>query len=448
MHGWSMVAALAAAAGCGVQVDLGNVDTDELGATEGNDEAGASGDGPGATSMNDGMTDGEDGSDGNPPDDPTDPPPPPEGSDAVDILFVVDNSGFMGAEQAKLAQSIGELTEPLRNAGIRFRLGITTTDVGNPWCQGSTPEAGNFVLSSCRERQSDFVFDGAMQIDATQEACLDVCALDSFDIDPSTVDGQPAPAVRPWLEWTSAADNNTPGQAPSALLSCALPMGIAGCGFEQPLEAMHRAIQRSSTVGEEQNGFIRDDANLLVIFVTDEADCSYNPEQETIFLPDGDRVFWSDQDAPAPTSAVCWNAGVECTGAGADLECNPVDLAADGSPTTPDAAAMLPVSRYIDQLQAIQDAKIAGRVAVMGLVGRAIDGGFEYGNTGTPEFHHDFGVGPGCDFDDQRAVPPVRMRAVANAFASAPDDGLYSVCNGDYGPSLGAVAATIISWND
>ena len=66
---------------------------------------------PGATSMNGTATEA-DGSDGMTTDDPTDPPPPPEGSDAVDILFVVDNSGFMAAEQALLAAYLPKRASP------------------------------------------------------------------------------------------------------------------------------------------------------------------------------------------------------------------------------------------------------------------------------------------------------------------------------------------------
>ena len=37
---------------------------------------------------------------------------------------------------------------------------------------------------------------------------------------------------------------------------------------------MQRALVRTDSSGETEFGFLRDDANLLVVFVTDEADCS------------------------------------------------------------------------------------------------------------------------------------------------------------------------------
>src|SRR5512135_1990238 len=53
--------------------------------------------------------------------------------------------------------------------------------------------------------------------------------------------------------------------------SCIAQVGAAGCGFEAPLEAMKRALDGSRP---ENAGFLRDDANLVVVLLTDEDDCS------------------------------------------------------------------------------------------------------------------------------------------------------------------------------
>ena len=52
--------------------------------------------------------------------------------DGVSILLVVDNSGSMGTAQAILTSRITDLVAPLDAAGIDWRLGVTTTDNGNP----------------------------------------------------------------------------------------------------------------------------------------------------------------------------------------------------------------------------------------------------------------------------------------------------------------------------
>src|SRR5262249_38498666 len=71
---------------------------------------------------------------------------------AVDILFVVDNSGSMGGEQSTLAQSFASFVDVLegQQVGANYRIGITTT-------------AGDGMLraTSCRSRLDDFVFHWA-----------------------------------------------------------------------------------------------------------------------------------------------------------------------------------------------------------------------------------------------------------------------------------------------
>lgn len=434
--GWVAMSALLVA-GCILPKDLGMLDTDgdnmSAGGSGGSSEEGSSDEGMGSESGGE-ETGGH-----------SEPAP----SSKVDILFVVDNSGSMGAEQGRLAGPMAALTEPLMEAGVSFRVAVTTSDDGNPWCTGTTPERGAMRMSSCQARQSEFIFEGASEVDATQEGCLDVCTLPELSIAPTTTDFDPVPAPRPWVEWAGPMQNNTPGEAPSDVLACALPQGINGCGFERTLESMYRALTLSFNASEPEFGFMRNDANLLVVFVTDEADCSGSEDGEIIFLPDGGRTFWSLKDEGAPTSAVCWNAGVQCEGDPSLYDsCVPADLQADGSAAeSPLDAVLYPVSRYIGQLKGIQAQKRAGRVRTMAFVGRSSDDGpFVYADGADGQFRDSFGIGPGCSTEGVEAVPPVRLRAVHNALSDAPDEGLYSICNADYAPALRRMAAEIISW--
>ena len=77
----------------------------------------------------------------------------------VDILFVIDNSGSMGEEQGKLAGNFSSFISVLEDPAVKanYRIGITTTDNGNPWCGASTtPEAGKLVFESCQDRIGEF----------------------------------------------------------------------------------------------------------------------------------------------------------------------------------------------------------------------------------------------------------------------------------------------------
>ena len=374
----------------------------------------------------------------------------------VDILFVIDNSGSMGEEQGTLAGNFASFIEVLERPDVKanYRIGVTTTDNGNPWCDGTTPEAGDLRISSCRARQAEFVFMGAQMIDATQEACLDVCNYDNIEILPTATDLDDSMAPRPWLESIEGRTNLGDGTCASGAtcgdavttteaFQCFGPQGINGCGFEQQLESMYKALKRAENTEENAYGFLRSNAILSVVHVTDEADCSFNNDQATIFLPEGDRHFWSLPDEGAPTSAVCWNAGVVCEGS----DCSSANLDPLGNDTSEGDAVMRPVSRYTEFLQAFEDEKQTitpdQEVLVALIAGVGSDGSVTYQTSQDQGFMDDFGIGPGCTSAAGEAVPPVRLREFAEEFVVGDENNMFSICDSDYSPALNAIANAI-----
>ncbi len=371
----------------------------------------------------------------------------------VDILFVIDNSGSMGEEQATLAANfesfIAVLEQP--NVEANYRIGVTTTDNGNPWCGSTSPEAGSLRLTSCRSRPTEFVFAGGIPVDATQEACYDICPEEwtNIEIQPTTIDGQDEASPRPWLENLEGKTNLPEGLSTVQAFQCLGPQGINGCGFESHLESMWKAITRTQTDGDPAFGFIRDNAILSIVHVTDEADCSYNNDWESIFLPDGDRTFWSNKAAPSPTSAVCWNAGVACEG----NDCKSVNLDSDGNEVAEaDAksqAVLRPLSRYtelVDELEERKKLVNPDQEVLVALIGGVnSDGSVTYQDSlDDPLFQADFGIGPGCSSTAGRAVPPVRLREFAEKFQVGDDRNMFSICDSDYSKALEAIARTLI----
>jgi hypothetical protein len=178
---------------------------------------------------------------------------------------------------------------------------------------------------------------------------------------------------------------------------------------------------------------------LGIVYVTDELDCSYNPAAELAFLPEGNRVFWSDPDAVAPTSALCWNAGVACTG-GAPVydDCLSADRNVDGGPATAGSidAVLRPVGRYVDQL-------VAGDVFVAAINGVYTTGEVEYTTAGTAEELEVFGIGPGCDSQAITAYPPVRIREVVEQISGSTS--LHSICNSFYDGALNGITHELMS---
>ncbi|KIG16628.1 hypothetical protein DB30_04247 [Enhygromyxa salina] len=377
----------------------------------------------------------------------------------VDILFVIDNSGSMGEEQALLATSVGAIIDVLEDpdVGANYRIGITTTDNGNPWCPSgaTTPEAGKLVASSCKSRLGDFSFNNS--VDVQDLACNDICPLSQAELEilPTTTDVDANAKPRPWLESIAGAKNIPDAISMSDAFACIAPQGINGCGFESQLESMYLALIRTQNADEASYGFLRSSAILAVIFLTDEADCSYNKSYSEIFEQDGNKVFWSDPAASFPTSAVCWNAGVECSGDPSNYaSCDAVNKDVNGQSNVSDANAVLhPLSRYIGLLDDFEQQKQelnAEQEIIVGLIGGVDNTGEPYyadvGGT-NPVFQNTFGIGPGCEApnpsnpnEPAQAVPPVRLRDVVEAFTPG---NMFSICESDYSGALDSIVDRI-----
>ena len=378
----------------------------------------------------------------------------------IDILFVIDNSGSMGEEQAALAANFSVFVDLLEAESVDadYRIGVTTTDDGNPWCSGTGPEAGALQLRSCRDHLDDFVFASgtAEEIDRRVEACEQRCPeqLAGLTTEPTTTDEDAQARPRPWLQRELGVSNVPSGVTTAQALACWGPQGINGCAYESPLEAMRKALVRSGRADEDGAGFLRDDALLQVVFITDEADCSLGPAGFEAFDPDGSRALWSDPTAAQPSSALCWNAGVAChTQDDGRTHCEPADLDAQGQPTSGDDAVLHPLSRYLEILEQIDQHKRArsGRdtpqvlVSVLAGVPEQYAGEpVDYGPGDDPEFRADFGVGAGCSSGNGEAVPPVRLLALANAMTDEPGSNLFSICNEDYSPVLEVIAQRLV----
>lgn len=371
----------------------------------------------------------------------------------VDILFVIDNSGSMGEEQANLAANFDDFINVLEDKDVEanYRIGITTTDNGNPWCPAgtTTPEGGKLVLSSCKNRLGDFLFSDT--VDVQDLACNDICTLTDaqLEIIPTATDVDDNLVARPWLE-NIEGKKNIPADTPAAeAFKCFGPQGVNGCGFESHLESMYLSLARAADKNEANYGFLRDSAILAIVHVTDEVDCSYNKDWADIFAQDGNKVFWSDPTASFPTSAVCWNAGVQCTGdpSGYDT-CDPVNKDIDGNVTDDEDAAVLhPMSRYLNRIQGIENSKKElnpDQEVIVALIGGvANDGNVFYADVGNtdPAFQESFGIGPGCTAAmGVSAVPPVRLRDFTETFTPG---NMFSVCSPDYTPALQAIADKI-----
>lgn len=162
----------------------------------------------------------------------------------LDILVVLDNSDSMVQWLVPLANSIpsliGLISEEL-NKACTFRIGLTTSNELPP----DNPKA-------C-------MFPGALL--HRPERC-------------GGGDG-----VLPW--WSQ--DNGTPGEVLDELRCLIIDQGTGGSPDEHMLDAMLGALDPANNANEACNAsFRRPDANLLILYISDENDPTPQDEQDTV----------------------------------------------------------------------------------------------------------------------------------------------------------------------
>jgi hypothetical protein len=383
-------------------------------------------------------------------------PDPPK----VDVLLVIDDSASMASFATRIAENLGHFANVYDRADrmLDYRIAVTTTDVTHPAC-ASRPEDGALVSTSCRSRMDDFTAARSHESEPVDvgSACADHCTLDAIPFLPSATEFDDELRPRPWIERARGRHNLPDGITPADALPCLGQVGVAGCTFESPLEAAKLALMRSFDADDPAYGFIRHDAALFVLFLTNEGDCSVRPEHADIFDPAGDRVFWPD-DVDEATSAVCWNAGVECSGGpGVYDDCVEVDHDASGAPSSSDSAVLRPLDRYLEFLREIEADKQRANATNAQLVFTSVVGGVPIGyETGMSELvfmdspdpvvQSAFGIGPGCVDSSMdppgTAFPPTRLREIVAEFGEEGEWSVVSVAQQDYSIALACVPGT------
>jgi len=146
------------------------------------------------------------------------------GRPKADILFVIDNSGSMGEEQASLSANLGSFLQFAQAQQIDYQVAVTTTDV-----EGG--EDGRFV----------------------------------------PVTGNPSDRI--------VTPRTQP--SPESVFAANISVGTSGSANEQGLQAAYLALSNPLIFGHNA-GFIRPDAVLSVIIVSDEED--YSPGSVDFFI--------------------------------------------------------------------------------------------------------------------------------------------------------------------
>jgi len=170
----------------------------------------------------------------------------------MDIVFVIDDSGSMAEEQANLRANFGpfaELIDNYQNSDgdyLDYRIAITTAGRDVSYKVLAPEPLGEIPFN-----------EGGMNGEFVQD-----CGM-----------------TRRWIE---RGDPNV-----ADTFACAADLGTAGPGAEMPLLGLEWALNRRTADGTNA-GFLREDALLAVVMLSDQDDCS---REDNGFVIDGDTCY-------------------------------------------------------------------------------------------------------------------------------------------------------------
>lgn len=182
----------------------------------------------------------------------------------LDMLFMIDNSSSMAPLQAKLAARLPDFMEVLKAlpGGLpNLHVAVVSSSLG----------AGKFAsVPGCAPNtvgNGDGVFEHSA-------ACT---MLNSGSAFISSIEGV----------------NNFTGDISDAF-KCIAMLGDRGCGFEHQFESIRLSLRRAQKEDDPNYGFLRPKANLAIVMLTNEDDCSvpddsnlFDPVQQTVADPLG-----------------------------------------------------------------------------------------------------------------------------------------------------------------
>jgi len=319
----------------------------------------------------------------------------------LDILFLIDKSPTMADEQASLTANFPRFMEILANVkgGLpNVHIGVISQDIG----------AGGMTVGGNCTGSGD---NGNLLAQARVPGCTPPTGNFISDIDNA---GMRRKNYSGTLEDT---------------FSCIATLGPNGCGFEQHLGSLTKAL-----IGNTANaGFLRPDAFLAIIIISDEDDCTASNAK----IYDPNNAFVGELGAFADYRCFEWgwecDEGVMGREAGTYTNCKPRDKS--------------PYLRHPNELvQAIKDLKANPKdIIVSAIIGPSAltDPAIETTTVAiNAAMNNTPVVQPSCTNGGQNAFPMPRIAHFAQQFPER--NTFHSLCGGDLGGALTEIAEKIL----
>lgn len=360
----------------------------------------------------------------------------------LDLLFMVDNSLSMKPKQDKMKAQFPKLIDALRDPFDQtlpdLRIAIVDSDLG----------AGQSTQCKSASGYGD---------------------MGQFQMRGATDCGANADAR--WLEYTKNQAINFTGDVSQVFGCLASNVGVSGCGFEHQLAALEWAFYLGDN--KSQLDFLRPEAYLGIVLLTDEDDCSA-PMETRMFATLAMNESWSLRCATRAHSCDGTTLAYPTTSpvsvpydschARTDKTC---DSSVDTSVAT-DCNPLINITQLADEVKQLKGggAEADDKILVAGIYGTPRSGDttvrpFKIDMTTNPTpgspvaeiydywpvcYDPDFMPG-GSGFDktaaDHGATGGLRIKAFLDEFK--PESRLaYSICESDFGPAMAGIGKALI----
>ena len=318
----------------------------------------------------------------------------------LDLLFLVDNSSSMREEQNNLRANFPAFMSELMKI------------------PGGLPDTRIAVVSS------NF---GAGQTTPSPE-CPPLGDRGKFQVKPDC--GLNPATGGFWLSTGAGVTNNFTGNLTN-VFSCMAELGTTGCGYEHQLQAIRGALA-NPPVNVENRDFLRDGAYLGIVILSDEDDCSGEPNAN----------FFKDLVPGQAGSLRCALLGHTCNGMAVPpmlgfstplSTCEPYVR----NNNSEAASRLINVQEFVDYIRALKNGRV-DKVLVSSIIGWS-----DTGNYGIVERPASSGAGmeldlaPACnDPATGNAAPGIRLRKFTQSF---PNNTVHGICQSNLSVAMAEI---------
>jgi hypothetical protein len=340
----------------------------------------------------------------------------------VDILFMIDNSSSMRNSQDNLLRNFPTMMTALKNlpGGLpNVHIGVISSDMG----------AGDGAIAGCDSTGGN---NGIFQYTARGACAANGLAPGATYI--SDVEG-----VR---NYTGNLED---------VFTCIAALGEAGCGFEHQFASITRALGADGQLPPAENqGFLRPDAYLAIVMITNEDDCSAVPGVP--FFDTTSNINLASQFGP-PSNFRCNEFGHICDGARPNRVAPANDVNATvsyGSCRSNDSDGyLLSVQNVANRIKALKADD--GQIMVAAITGAPTPYTVSWKEPSLPDTSCGAASCPwpmiahSCTAaDGSFADPAVRINELVGKFGG--QGVLTSICDASFVPALGTVADEIVAY--